>query len=303
MLLDRIAPVIFVFLWSTGWVVAKYAAIHSEPFTFLAVRYALSALAFLSLCLAMRAAWPGRAVAFKALYSGMFLHGFYLGGLWWAIANGVPAGISGVIAAMQPLLTAMAAPLLVGERLQGVQRLGLLLGFLGIAIAISPKLFDPATADLAHAAVPLAINLIAMCSVTYGTLYQKKHLQTGKLLPIATLQFVGALIVTMPLVLCFERMRFDGSAQAIGALIWSVSGLSMGGVGLLLYLIRRGKVSQAASLIYMMPPTVALEAFIAFGEPLTLPLILGTIVVVTGVYLTNRPVKVPLRDAKELQRA
>ncbi len=302
MSLDRIAPAIFVLLWSTGWVVAKYAAIHSEPFTFLVVRYALSALAFLSLCLAMRAVWPRRAIVFRAIYSGMFLHGFYLGGLWWAIANGVPAGVSGIIAALQPLLTAMAAPLLIGERLQGGQRLGLLLGFVGIAIAISPKLLDPATANLAPAVVPLGINLIAMCSVTYGTLYQKKHLQTGALLPIATLQYVGALIVTVPLMLSFERMHFDGSAQAVAALIWSVFGLSMGGVGLLLYLIRRGQVSRAASLIYLMPPTVALEAFIAFGEPLTLPLILGTIVVVTGVYLTNRPAKVAPQDTTELQR-
>jgi len=97
--------------------------------------------------------------------------------------------------------------------------------------------------------------------------------------------------------LSFERIHFDGSAQAVAALVWSVFGLSMGGVGVLLYLIRRGQVSRAASLIYLMPPTVALEAFIAFGEPLTLPLMLGTVVVVTGVFLTNRPARVaPLRE-------
>ncbi|RUM21966.1 DMT family transporter [Rhizobium vallis] len=289
MSLDRFAPAVFVFLWSTGWVVAKYAALHSEPFTFLSIRYALSALAFLALCLVMRAQWPkSRATWLRAIYSGFFLHGFYLGGLWWAIANGVPAGISGIIAALQPLLTAMAAPFLVGERLQQTQKLGLGLGFVGIAIAISPKLFGPATADLAHAAVPLMINLVAMGSVTYGTLYQKKHLQSGDLRTIATLQYVGALVLTLPLSLIFERQHFDGTAQAYGALIWSVFGLSMGGVGLLLYLIRRGQVSRAASLIYLMPPAVALEAFVAFGEPLTLPLIVGTAVVVTGVYLTNR---------------
>ncbi|EJZ19828.1 DMT family transporter [Rhizobium sp. Pop5] len=289
MSLDRFAPAVFVFLWSTGWVVAKYAALHSEPFTFLSIRYGLSALAFLALCLVMRAQWPkSRATWLRAIYSGFFLHGFYLGGLWWAIANGVPAGISGIIAALQPLLTAMAAPFLVGERLQQTQKLGLGLGFVGIAIAISPKLFGPATADLSHAALPLAINLMAMGSVTYGTLYQKKHLQSGDLRTIATLQYVGALILTLPLSLIFEHQHFDGSAQAFGALVWSVFGLSMGGVGLLLYLIRRGQVSRAASLIYLMPPTVALEAFLAFGEPLTLPLILGTVIVVTGVYLTNR---------------
>ncbi|RUL95838.1 DMT family transporter [Rhizobium chutanense] len=291
MSLDRLAPALFVLLWSTGWVVAKYAALHSEPFTFLSIRYALSALAFLALCLAARAQWPkSRATWLRAVYSGFFLHGFYLAGLWWAIANGVPAGISGIIAALQPLMTAMAAPFLVGERLQQTQKFGLALGFIGIAIAISPKLFDPATSDLGHAALPLAINLIAMGSVTYGTLYQKKHLQSGDLRTIATLQYVGALLLTLPLSLIFEHQHFDGAARAYAALAWSVFGLSMGGVGLLLYLIRRGQVSRAASLIYLMPPAVALEAFVAFGEPLTLPLIIGTVIVVMGVYMTNRRV-------------
>jgi len=288
MTLDRFAPAIFVLLWSTGWVVAKYAAMHSEPFTFLCIRYALSALAFLGLCLAMRAKWPDRATVWRAIYSGFFLHGFYLAAIWWAIANGVPAGISGVIAAMQPLLTAMAAPLLIGERLQPVQKLGLALGFLGIVIAVSPKLLQPGTADLMHAAVPLTINLIGMASVTYGTIYQKKHLHSGDLKTIATLQYLGALVITVPLALAFESLHFDGTVDAFAALAWSVIGLSMGGIGLLLYLIRRGQVSRAASLIYLMPPTVAIEAFIAFGEPLTVPLIIGTVIVVTGVYLTNR---------------
>lgn len=296
MSLDRLAPAIFVALWSTGWVVAKYAAIHSQPFTFLAIRFALSALAFVALCLVLGVRWPGRALALRAVYSGLFLHGFYLAGLWWAIANGVPAGISGIIAALQPLLTAMAAPLLIGERLQGMQKLGLCLGFVGIAIAISPKLFDPGNANLAHALVPLAVNLVAMGSVTYGTLYQKKHLQSGNLPAIATLQYVGALVITAPLMLTFETMYFDGSATALAALAWSVVGLSMGGVGLLLYLIRRGQVSRAASLIYLMPPTVAIQSFIAFGEPLTIPLVVGTVVVVTGVYLTNRKTPAPLRE-------
>jgi drug/metabolite transporter (DMT)-like permease len=289
MSLDRFAPVIFVFLWSTGWIVAKYAAMHAGPFTFLTIRYSLSALAFVLLCVVTGARWPRDwKPVFRAVYCGVFLHGFYLAALWWAIAEGVPAGLSGIIAALQPLMTAMAAPYLVGERLQPMQRLGLALGFVGIAIAVSPKLLTPDTADLWQAAIPLAVNLLGMVSVTYGTLYQKRHLQTGDLRTIATLQYVGALIVTVPLALMFEDLHFDGTHEAIIAVLWSVFGLSMGAVGLLLYLIRRGQVSRAASLIYLMPPAVAIEAFIAFGEPLTLPIIFGTIVVVVGVYLTNR---------------
>lgn len=289
MFFDRLAPAIFVFLWSTGWIAAKYAALHSEPFTFLTMRYGLSAVAFLALCLATGAKWPrDRQGVLRAIYSGFFLHGLYLAGLWWAIANGVPAGISGIIAALQPLLTAMAAPFLVGERLQPTQRLGLLLGFAGIAIAISPKLMEPGSVDMVHVAVPLAVNLLGMASVTYGTLYQKRHLQSGDLRTIATLQYLGALVVTAPLALLFENLHFDGSTEAILTMIWSVFGLSMGAIALLLYLIRRGQVSRAASLIYLMPPAVAIQAAIVFGEPLTMPLIVGTVVVVTGVYLTNR---------------
>lgn len=289
MSLDKFAPAIFVVLWSTGWIVAKYASLHSGPFTFLMIRYSLSALAFVLLCSVTGARWPRDwSSVFRAVYSGIFLHGIYLGGLWWAIAEGVPAGMAGIIAALQPLMTAMAAPFLVGERLQPVQRLGLLLGFVGIAIAISPKLLTPETANLWQSVVPLVVNLLAMASVTYGTLYQKRYLQTGDLRTIATLQYVGALIVTVPLAFMFEGLHFDGTQTAILSLLWSVFGLSMGGVGLLLYLIRRGQVSRAASLIYLMPPAVAIEAAIAFGEPLTLPIIIGTVVVVIGVYLTNR---------------
>ncbi len=289
MSLDSLAPAIFVLLWSTGWIVAKYAAMHAGPLTFLTIRYGLSAVAFAALCGISGARWPrGRMAIFHAVWSGVFLHGAYLGGLWWAIANGVPAGLSGVIAALQPLFTALAAPYLVGERLRPIQKFGLLIGFIGIAIAISPKLLSTDAANLGHAAVPLLVNLMAMVAVTYGTLYQKRHLQHGDLRSIATLQYVGALAVTLPLAFAFEDLHFDASAAAFVALAWSVFGLSMGAVALLLYLIRKGQVSRAASLIYLIPPTVAAQAAIAFGEPLTVPLMVGTAVVASGVYLTNR---------------
>ncbi|MBP1845460.1 drug/metabolite transporter (DMT)-like permease [Rhizobium petrolearium] len=288
-MLDRLAPALFVLLWSTGWIVAKYAAAHADPITFLAVRHTLAAIAFLAVCFVMGAKWPKSRGQFgHAILSGVFLHGFYLVGVWYAIGQGVPAGLSGIIAGLQPLLTAMVAPLFIGERLQPAQKLGLVLGFAGILIAISPQLLDVFDRGLAGLAFPVLINLVAMTSVTYGTLYQKRHLQEGDLFSIATLQFVGALIVTVPFALVLEDLRFDWTHQAVLAMAWSVFGISMGAVGLLLYLIRRGQVSRAASLIYLMPPVVAVEAAILFGEPLTLPMIVGTVIVVAGVYLVNR---------------
>lgn len=289
MTLDRAAPALFAFLWSTGWIVAKYASLHADPITFLAARHALAAVAFAGICLLLGARWPdSTAQALRAMVSGVFLHGLYLAGVWYAIGQGVPSGLSGIIAGLQPLLTSMAAPFLLGERLSPRQRIGLGLGFVGILIAISPQLIDSVSAGLTGLGIPLIINLVAMSSVTYGTLYQKRYLQNGDLWTTATLQFVGAFIVTLPLAMMTEEMRFDWTLQAVATMAWSVICISMGAVFLLLYLINRGQVSRAASLIYLMPPMVAIEAALLFGEPLTWPMIIGTAIVVTGVYMVNR---------------
>lgn len=288
-MLDKLAPALFVLLWSTGWLVAKFAVAHADPLTFMAARHALAAIAFTGLCLAVGARWPREGAAiWHGLVSGIFLHGLYLAGVWWAIGHGVPAGLSGIIAGLQPLLTALAAPFLIGERLRPLQKLGIVIGFAGIMIAISPQLLDTLDRGLVGLGLPILINLAAMFSVTYGTMYQKRNLQQGNLLTIAVLQFIGAFIVTLPMALILEDLRFDWTGEAIFAMGWSVFGISMGAVGLLLYLIRRGQVSRAASLIYLMPPVVAIEAFFLFGEPLTLPMIVGTVIVVAGVYMVNR---------------
>jgi drug/metabolite transporter (DMT)-like permease len=216
----------------------------------------------------------------------MFLHGLYLGMVWWAIGQGVPAALSGIIAGLQPLMTGIAAAYLIGENLNSGQRVGLVIGFLGVAIAVLPKvLIIDATSIPAYA---VAVNVLAMACVTAGTLYQKRFVREGDLRAVATLQYVGALIVTIPAAVALENLRVDWSLGFFATLAWSVVGISMGAVALLLYLIRRGDVSKAASLIYLVPPLAALEAAIAFGEELTVPMMVGTCVVMVGVYLINR---------------
>ncbi|WP_046118574.1 DMT family transporter [Ensifer aridi] len=288
-MLARLAPAIFVLLWSTGWVVAKYAAFFADPLTFLALRYSFAILLFIGFCAATGARWPSSlTVVGHAVVSGIFLHGLYLGAVWWAIGEGVPAAISGIIAGLQPLMTAAVAPFLIGENLSGRQKLGLVLGFLGITLAVLPKMLAIDAAATPIHLLPVAINVLGMAAVTYGTLYQKRHLQNGDIRAIATLQYVGALIVTIPLALILEDLRVTWNLQLVAALAWSVLGLSMGAIALLLYLIRRGQVSRAASLIYLVPPLAAVQAALFFGEALTLPMIVGTIIAVLGVYLTNR---------------
>lgn len=295
MTLDRLAPAIFVLLWSTGWVMAKYADIYADPLTFLVMRYILATLLFVGFCLVTGAKWPKTwAAAGHAVVSGIFLHGLYLGAVWWAIGQGVPAAISGIIAGLQPLMTAVVAPALIGENLSGQQKIGLTLGFLGIALAVIPKVLAIDTGMTPIHLFPVIINILGMAAVTYGTIYQKRHLQSGDIRSTAALQYVGALIVTVPAAFLLEDMRVIWSVQLFAALAWAVLGLSMGAIALLLYLIRRGQVSKAASLIYLVPPLAALQAWLLFDEALTLPMIIGTVIAVAGVYLTNRkPAAVP----------
>ncbi|MDF1606661.1 DMT family transporter [Hoeflea sp. YIM 152468] len=293
MTLDRIAPALFVLLWSTGWIVAKYASPHADPLTFLSMRFALAAGLFGVIVLVSKAAWPSsRAGWVHGVVSGVFLHGIYLGGVWWAISQGVPSSVSGLIAALQPLLTAIAAPFIVGERLTGAQRLGVLLGFAGLSVAILPRLMVLESPMLQIALLPLLVNVAAMASVTAGTIYQKRYLQEGDLRAIATLQYVGGFLVVTPLALLIEPLRIDWNLQFVLAMGWSVLGLSLVSIMLLLYLIRRGQVSRAASLTYLVPPAVAIESWFLFGETLTVPMILGTLIAVIGVWLTNRKSRV-----------
>ncbi len=289
MLLDRLAPILFVLLWSTGWISAGFVAPHAEPLTFLVVRYLLAGLALLVLCLVARVAWPRRPADWgHAVVSGVMLHGIYLGGVWWAIDHGVPTALSGLIAALQPLLTAMTAPFVVAERLTRLQWLGIVLGFCGLLIAILPRLAGLEWYALSAAAIPIGINIIGMIGVTLGTVYQKKYLQAADLRSTVLLQYVGAILFTLPLALAFEDLRLQWNAELVIAMIWSVFGLSIGAVALLLYVIRRGQVSRAASLIYLVPPVVAIQAYLLLGDQLTLPMVAGTSIVVVGVYLTNR---------------
>jgi drug/metabolite transporter (DMT)-like permease len=293
MTLDRIAPALFVLLWSTGWIVAKYASPHADPLTFLSLRFLLAAALFAVITGLSRASWPSsRNGWIHGVLSGALLHGVYLGGVWWAISQGVPSSVSGLIAALQPLLTALAAPFIVGERLSGAQKFGVVLGLAGLTVAIAPRLAVLEADTLQIALLPLVVNILAMASVTAGTIYQKRYLQEGDLRAIATLQYVGGFAVVAPLALLIEPLRVDWTAEFFLAMGWSVLGLSLVSIMLLLYLIRRGQVSRAASLTYLVPPAVAIESWILFGEVLTIPMIIGTLIVVVGVWLTNRKTRV-----------
>lgn len=284
----KIAPGLFVLIWSTGWISARFAAPYADPLTFLSLRYACAGAILAAFAIATGTAWPRGKAAGHAAFSGVLLHAIYLGGVWWAIARGLPAGISGLIAAVQPILTALLAPRLVGEKITTRHWLGIALGFAGIVLVLWPKLASLSGAALTTALEPLAVNVIAMVSVTFGTFYQKKYLQSGDLRTVTTLQYAGAFAVTLPVAWLTEPMRIEWNTVMLLNLAWAVLALSIGAIGLLLLLIRRGAVSRAAALIYLVPPTVALEAFLLFGETMSALQVLGMGITAIGVALAVR---------------
>jgi drug/metabolite transporter (DMT)-like permease len=285
----RTAPFVFVLIWSTGWIVAGYAAPYADPLTFLAVRYACAALLVAAYALASGAKWPATATDWRhGIFSGVLLHGIYLGGVWWAVRHGLPAGISGLIAALQPILTALFAPAILGERITLTRWGGIALGFLGIALVLQPKLAGVEPAALWGVLIPILINIIAMVSVTAGSFYQKLFIGSGDLRTVTALQYVGALLFTLPLAIATEKMEITWNLTMVLVLAWSVIALSLGAIGLMLMMIRKGAVSRIATLIYLIPPVVAIEAWILFGETLTLVQLAGMALTVLGVVLASR---------------
>jgi drug/metabolite transporter (DMT)-like permease len=284
----RLTPVLFVLLWSSGWIVAGYSARYSDALTFLSLRYACAGLAIAAIAFAAGARWPrGRAIVDCAV-AGILLHALYLGGVWWAVRHGLPAGISGLIAGLQPILTALFSPLLVGERISPLRWAGIAFGFLGIALVLEPKLTGVGSDALDAVLVPVLVNIAGMFAVTLGSFWQKKRIVEGDLRTVTAVQYAAAFLFTLPFAYLLEPMRIEWNLTMALVLAWSVLALSLGGIGLYLVLIRRGQVSRTATFLYLVPPAVAIEAWLLFGETLTPIQLVGMAVAVVGVVLASR---------------
>jgi drug/metabolite transporter (DMT)-like permease len=285
----RAVPLIFTLLWSSGWIVAGYSALHADALTFLLVRYACAALLIAALAIAVSAPWPkGRRAVLDCIVAGVLLHAAYLGAVWWAVRQGLPTGISGLIAGLQPILTALFSPLLVGERISAVRWAGILAGFVGIALVLQPKLAGVPPEALLAVLLPVAVNVVGMLAVTFGSFYQKARIVTGDLRTVTAVQYAAAFVVTLPFAFALEPMRIDWNLTMVLVLAWSVLALSLGGIGLYLMMIRQGAVSRVSTFLYLVPALVAVEAWILFGEALTPIQILGMAVTIVGVILASR---------------
>jgi len=275
-------PLFFVFLWSTGFIVAKFGLPYAPPLTFLLLRFAGVLAILVPLILLLRAPWPRGKVRHIAV-AGILLHAGYLVGVWCAIKLGTPAGLTALIVGMQPILTAMAAPL-VGERVRPRQWLGLMFGIAGVALVVAAKM---TLVGLSWPALALCVG--ALCSITAGTLYQKRYCPQFDLRVGTVIQFAASGVVVLPFAVACEGLTPELAAvnwtpSFIGALLWSVLALSIGAIFLLFALIRRSDATQVTSLLYLTPPTTAVMAWLMFGEAFSTLGVAGMALAVLGVY-------------------
>jgi drug/metabolite transporter (DMT)-like permease len=277
--LTRFAPALFVFIWATGYIVAKYAAPHAEPLTFLLLRY-LGVIALMgTLAFAARAPWPSRREAWHLCVAALGIQAIYLGGVWVAIKWGMPAGVSALIVNVQPVLTAALA-FFVGERVSRKQWFGIALGLGGVALVVWHKL---TFAGLL--AGPVMLCVAALVGMTLGTLYQKRYVPQFDLRTGQVVQFAASFLVTLPFAFIFESFTVNWNAPFFIALLWSIVVLSGGGISLMFFMLREGKATTVTSYMYLVPAVTTLMAWAMFGETLTTTALFGMGLTLLGVYV------------------
>lgn len=283
----RAMPTVFVLIWSTGFIVARYGMPHAPPMQFLALRFALSVLCFGAWIALAGVRWPSTRTQWLHLaVTGVLMHAGYLGGVWAAVKAGMGAGLSALIVSLQPVLTAVWLSAN-GGHIHLRQWAGLALGFGGLVLVVWHKLANGVPGDAAGA-VSLGLAVLALLSITAGTLYQKRFVAPCDVRSANAVQLMAALLVAVPLA-WGESGSVDWHPELIGALAWSVLVLTLGGSSLLYLLIQRGAAARVTSLMYLVPPCTALLAWLLFDEALRGLTVLGTALTVAGVALVMRP--------------
>lgn len=279
---DAAFSAIFVVLWSTGFIAAKYGLPYATPFAFLLARFCMIAAVMTAIAVIWRAPWPSRRETMHTIVVGVLIQGCYLGGVFHAISRGTSAGTSAMLVGLQPVVTVVLARWWLTERVVLRQWAGLAIGLAGVALVVQHKI----GVDRVDGIVAL---LIALVAISVGTLYQKRHCAEVDLRSGAVIQFGACAILDLPLVLFAEQAHIDWTASFVFALGWSVIVLSAGANLLLFWLLRRGKAADVAALFFLVPAVTAVMAWALFGETLTLQAIAGMMLIAVGVTLGRAP--------------
>ncbi|NKB61976.1 MAG: EamA family transporter [Gammaproteobacteria bacterium] len=280
MLIKLGVPLVFVVLWSTGFVGAKFGLPSAEPFTFLTIRTALNLLALLMILPFIKVSWPrDRAGYVHLAVVGVLIHGVYLGGVFAGIYHGLPASIAAIIVGLQPLITSLFAMLFLREVLTRLKVLGLVTGFIGIILVVG----EQGVADSHFNAIGVALCVASLFGISIGTIYQKKFCGDYDLLPGVFVQYAANCVFMAILAFLLESQVIYWNLQFVLTMGWLVVVLSIGAVLLLMWLIRQGEAGRVASLFYLVPPLVAAEAWFLFDERFGVMALIGMFLCMLGV--------------------
>lgn len=283
-MLLRLAPLLFVLLWSTGFIASKVGAEFAEPFTFLTARFTLVLAILVPWALMVKTSWPTRNVMVHAALTGFLIHTVYLGGVLWALRENMPAGLIAIIVSTQPVLTGVLAGPLLGEWPGKRHWFGLVLGLAGVLLVLWPKIAGVKLGD-SFGLVAFVSVTASLLAITLGTLNQKAHGMDGDLLALTVVQYAAALVSSLILAMFTESMQVNWTMDFVLALAWLVIVLSIGAIGLLLMMIRAREVTRVTSLFYLVPPTTALMAAAMLGEELSAIQIAGILLVMVAVFV------------------
>ena len=276
------APWIFILIWSSGFVVAKYGFEDADSLFFLAIRLILAAVILFVLTAALRQPLTLSHADLRAsLAIGIALHGFYLAGVWYAIELGAPAGLSSVITSMQPIVVSLLAVRLLNEPLTRRQLAGLIFGLLGVFLVVLPKLSNTD----GFTSKSLLFLILALAGSTVATLLQKKIGHSIPLMIGTTYQFAIAGLGLLLISIGRGRTRFEITHTSFWTMAWAVLVTSIAAVLLLLWLLNRGSAAKVSSLLYLVPPMAVLQAFLLFGETVTPLGVIGIVMTALGVAL------------------
>ena len=283
----RLAPAFFVFLWSTGFIGVKYGIPYAPPFTFVALRMAIASVLLALITFAITKGFRLSKDGFwKSCLIGLALHGAYLAGCFYAVSQGMTAGIVALIVCLQPVIVSVLAIAFLGESLEGRTVIGLLLGLSGVSLVIVPKIVGQGDAHISG--LSLLACIIALFGGSLGTLAQKKFGSHIEALPGVTVQYGATAIVIGVLALLSENPSIEWTGKFIFSMIWLIVALSLGAILLLFFLLQRGSAASVSSLYYLVPPVTALMAYLLFDEEISYLTGVGTIIAVSGVWLVTK---------------
>ena len=283
-MLKKLAPGLFVLLWSTGFIGVKYGVPYAPPFYFLAIRMIIAALLLFIAISFLRKSQPiTRSIIWPSTLIGLTLHGAYLGGCFFAVSRGMPAGVAALIVSLQPVLVSLFAAKYLNEPLKARAILGLVLGLIGLFVVVLPRI--NVTGESAISYVAISASVIGLLGGTSGTILQKKYGGVIPTLAGTSIQYAATALVLAIFALLFEEPNIQWTANFIGALAWLIFALSFGAILLLFFLLRSGSAASVSSLYYLVPAATAIEAYFVFDEQISPISMLGTLITVIGVWL------------------